>query len=112
MEHGMAFERRRYPRKEICLFVTVSCQDRHLEGYTVNVSSSGLLIHALESLPSEGETCNLAMDPNSERVLSHPSEQICARGRVVRVMEERRQFSVELEHLEQNGDVFLSLLVA
>ena len=101
---GKLTERRRYPRKEICVPITVYVSGETLEGYTENISYTGVLVQLVEEeLPSIGEACEMTLDLISDRVE--------ALGKVTRVNSKKRQFAIDITSLEHNGDMLLALLM-
>src|SRR4051794_40616187 len=99
-----ASERRRHPRREICAPVTVCCGEELIEGYSENLSYTGVLIQSLSGMPGVGDACELSilMDDGA----------VEARGRVVRANLRERTFAVDLEHVDVNGHLLLAALVS
>jgi hypothetical protein len=63
----------RAPRRRMLSLVLCRCGESEVEGYTLNISYSGLLVQASDSLPPLGERCEV-------RVLL-PRGELRARGR-------------------------------
>jgi hypothetical protein len=96
-------ERRRHPRQDVCASVIVRCADTVIEGFTENLSYSGVLIQSLTGMPAAGEACRLEIDL--------PLGTVLGRGRVARLDQDERKFAVDIEHVDQNGHLLLAALV-
>lgn len=94
----------RAPRHRMLSLVLCRCGESEVEGYTLNISYSGLLVQASDSLPPLGERCEV-------RVLL-PRGELRARGQITRVDEQDGRFAVELTHLAKNGYLLLSAFLA
>ena len=91
--------RRRHPRQLVCAPATVRCGEEIIEGFTDNLSYSGLLIQSLTGVPSVGDECLVVLDL--------PMGSVEARGCVVRLDRHERKFAVDLTHVDKNGEVLL-----
>lgn len=91
--------RRRHVRQLVCVPATVEAAGAVIEGFTDNLSYSGMLVEALTGAPKEGEGCKVT--------LYLPMGTVEARGRIVRLDRGGRRFAVDLEHLDKNGELLL-----
>ena len=91
--------RRRHQRQLVCVPATVRSGETVIEGFTDNISYSGLLLQSLTGIPSVGQECQVD--------LYLPMGQVTARGKIVRVDRSSGRFAVDLEHLDKNGELLL-----
>lgn len=91
--------RRRHQRQMLCVPATIRIGEAIIEGFTDNLSYSGLLVQSLTGIPSVGQECQVE--------LYLPMGQVAARGKVVRVERSSGRFAVDLEHLDKNGELLL-----
>lgn len=97
-------ERRRHERIEVCAPVTVHRGEDVVEGFTENLSYSGILVQSLYGLPEVGEEADFEIEL--------PLGRVRARGRISRVDAEQRQFAAELVQLQENAQLLLVALVS
>jgi hypothetical protein len=96
-------ERRRNPRFNICLPVTIKASEFNIEGYTENINYNGALIQSLTGIPTPGTPCDILLYMTDD-------EPMEASGRVVRIVEGEKLFAVEISTIVKNGEPFLALL--
>jgi hypothetical protein len=97
-ENG-TLNRRRHQRQLVCVPATIRSGETVIEGFTDNISYSGLLVQSLTGIPTVGQECQVD--------LYLPMGQVAARGKVVRVDRSSGRFAVDLEHLDKNGELLL-----
>jgi hypothetical protein len=98
-------ERRRNPRVTVCLPVTIRASASTIEGYTENINYNGALIQALTGLLDPGTPCDIQFHLENNDVVE-------ATGKVVRTLENSKQFAVEIATIHKNGEPFLALLTS
>ena len=91
--------RRRHQRQLLCVPATIRSGETVIEGFTDNLSYSGLLVQSLTGIPTIGQECQVD--------LYLPMGQVTARGKIVRVERSSGRFAVDLEHLDKNGELLL-----
>jgi len=96
-------ERRKAPRGVLRAPITVRQGDRVLEGEVVNLSYAGAMVEAGGEVLEPGSEC--------EVTLRLPAGDVEARARVARVEARHRRFALELEHVDENGDILLATLL-
>jgi hypothetical protein len=94
-----AANRRRHQRQMLCVPATIRTGESVIEGFTDNLSYSGLLVQSLTGIPTVGQECQVD--------LYLPMGQVAARGKIVRVDRSSGRFAVDLEHLDKNGELLL-----
>ena len=94
-----AANRRRHQRQMLCVPATIRIGDVVIEGFTDNLSYSGLLVQSLTGIPTVGQECQVD--------LYLPMGQVAARGKIVRVERSSGRFAVDLEHVDKNGELLL-----
>jgi hypothetical protein len=95
--------RRRHPRYAVQAPATMRCAAGLVEGCSVNLSYSGVLVKSPGALPEVGEECEIT--------IHFPIGEVKARGKVVRVDRARNSCAVDLAHLDEGGDLLLVVLV-
>jgi hypothetical protein len=96
-------ERRRNPRVELRVPVVLQIGEQLFTGETVNLSYSGVLVHALDSMPEAGATC--------EVTLKLPAGAVRGVGRVSRLDPKQNGCGVEIQRVEENGQLLLVTLL-
>lgn len=99
-----SFNFARAPRRRMLALVLCRCGEDEVEGYTLNISYSGLLVQSSGPLPPLGDRCEV-------RVYLGRGE-LRARGQITRVDERDGRFAVELTHLAKNGYLLLAAFLA
>src|SRR5687767_3303775 len=98
-----AGDRRRSPRGEIRVPISVRCGDAEFEGSVENLSYAGVMVRTSAELPPIGSQC--------EVVLRLPAGEVEARGKVVRHETKNGRFAIDLEHVDTNGELLLATLL-
>lgn len=99
----MTSERRRYARRDATLAVTLTTPTGRYEGFTENVSYTGLLVQGLGEIPASGLECEVEVD-----LLTGILK---AQGLVTRVTPKENRYAVDLTHLIQNGQLLLAFVL-
>jgi len=99
LDDAGAANRRRHQRQMLCVPATIRTGEVVIEGFTDNLSYSGLLVQSLTGIPTIGQECQVD--------LYLPMGQVAARGKIVRVDRSSGRFAVDLEHLDKNGELLL-----
>ncbi len=96
-------DRRRHCRFPVQVPVLLQQGARNWEGFSRNLSYSGVLVQGIGELPEAGTDCQVTLQ------FLH-GEVVC-RGRVTRVSPEENCFAVDLLHVDENGEVLLVVLL-
>ena len=97
-------DRRSCPRRSMAAPIAARFPWGVVNGTTVNLSYSGMLVQSQESMPVLGEVCEMALDLANGLV--H------ARARVARIEPERRRFAVEVTHIGRGSYLPLAEILA
>jgi hypothetical protein len=98
-----AEERRRSPRGRVPAPIRVQVGDDQIEGTVENLSYAGVMVLSHGDLPEIGSACQVQ--------IHLPAGDVAARGKVVRHDVRHNCFAVDLEHVDENGEVLLATLL-
>lgn len=96
-------ERRRNPRMELRVPVVLRIGEQTLTGQSVNLSYSGVLIGAMDSLPEVGSACEIT--------LRLAAGEVRGVGKVTRLLPSENGCAVEIQRVEVNGQLLLVTLL-